>query len=117
MNRREFMRGAVGCVLAFAAPSLVTDPGDPADIVWARSSLISGAMLAVASPESLKRWMAWERVALETEATEQYGRPIRFEVIDEDGEWLRPEPGLDAKYILWRERLDLHPYWKTRLGT
>lgn len=114
MNRREFLLGSLGAALVVAAPSLVTASPAPEEIVWARTEL-SGVQVKLMSRERLVSWLASERVMLEQDATEQFGRPIEFEAIEEDGQTLIREPGTDIFRVVWRERLDLHPYWKTQL--
>lgn len=116
MTRREFIRGVPGCLLAFAAPALVTDPGKPDEIVWARSTVeVAGFRAMRASPLSFRRWLEFEQAYLEEAATAQYGRSIQFEIINEDGEEIRRDHASDNYCVLWRERFDLHPYWSTQL--
>jgi hypothetical protein len=117
MKRRDFLTGATAAVLLAACPGLAA-PDEPMGLlglidddtyapsqIWARSSLVSGAFVTGAIGQgALARWVAWERTALEAEASERYGRPVRFEVIDEDGQVLRQEPHTDAWRVLFRER-------------
>lgn len=121
MTRREFMVAAAGAVLVFGTG--VRDEAAVADEpmgllglidddtyrswVYAKAT-ITGVTLAALGRESaaaLRRWRDFEQAALEGEASEQYGRPVRFEVIDEDGQWLRREPDRDEAFVLFRERM------------
>lgn len=126
MTRREFMR-AVGATMALVAlPVPRPRPEEPMGLlglvddatyapwVYARSTVDAVTRAAMrTSPLSFRRWLEFEQANLELEASAQFGRPIRFEVIDEDGAQIRRNVGEDTYSVLWREDMTDHPEWRT----
>lgn len=116
MTRRDVLTLFAGAAAFACAPSLagadepigllgLIDDSTYAPVVYAQTRLSGASVRALSVNKArLAAWLADEQARLERDASEQYGRPIRFEALEFDGQRLTCDPGQDVWRVVYVER-------------